>query len=161
MSARHRHPARSRPQVAVVLLLIFVLSLVGTLPIVVMLVWLGDPDLGQIGSGYLGVLLAGAMFLALGMLVSSFSGDQIVTFVVSTLLCFLFVLTGLDVVVSVLDGLFPGLDVGSALRDGFSVRPAYDAFVSGLIALPAVTYFVLFSAAFLWLNALVLERGRR
>jgi ABC-type transport system involved in multi-copper enzyme maturation permease subunit len=139
---------------------LFGFFLLGSLPIVIMLVALGEPDLGLIASGYLGLICLGALFLAFGAFLSSLSSDQITAFVTSTLLGFAFVLTGNDRVVAVLDGLFPQLSLGTRLYESFSVMPHYDAFVAGSISLAAVTYFVLLAALFLWVNALVLERSR-
>lgn len=141
-------------------LALFGFFLLGSLPIVVMLSVLGQPDLGLILSGYLGLAGLGALFLAFGSLLSALSGDQIVAFVTSALLGFAFVLSGDDRVVAVLDGLWPAAGAGTILYESFSVRPHYDAFVAGSVPLAAVAHFGLFSALFLWLNALVLERNR-
>lgn len=139
------------------LLALFLLS---SLPIVVMLEVLGNPDLGLICAGYLGVFGLGALFLAAGMLLSAIATDQIVAFVTTTLLCFFLVLSGNDKVVAVLDGLFPKLAPGTLLKDAVSVVPPYDAFVSGSVELAAVVYFAGFAAVFLWLTGVVLERNR-
>jgi len=141
-------------------LLLFGLALVGTLPIVAMLIYLGSPDLGLILSGYLGLFLMGGLFLSVGMFVSALSADQIVTFVLSALVCLLFVGTGNEWAVALLDGLIPPLSLGTALYEWFSVMPHYDAFVRGVVGLPALTYFVLLSALFLWMTAEVLETVR-
>ncbi len=141
-------------------LALFGLFLVGSLPIVFMLSALGEPDLGLIAGGYLGLLGFGAMFLALGMFLSSLSSDQIVAFITTTVVGFVFVLSGNDRVVAVLDGLFPALSLGTRLYESFSVMPHYDAFVRGVVSLPSVLYFGGLSALFLWVNATVLERHR-
>ncbi len=142
---------------ALTLLLLF---MAGSLPVVVMLCVLGDPDPGLVVSGYLGLFLLGAMFLAFGLFLSSLVQDQIVAFVTSTLLGFAFVLTGNDRVVAVLDGLWPAAGLGTLLYEGFSISPHYQAFVGGVVGLPARLYFGLSSALFLWLCALVLQRHR-
>lgn len=141
-------------------LLLYALFLVGSLPIVIMLAALGEPDLGLIAGGYLGLVGFGAMFLALGMFLSSLSSDQIVAFITTTVVGFLFVLSGNDRVVAVIDGLFPALSLGTWLYEAFSVMPHYSAFVRGVVGLPAVVYFSGLSALFLWINAIVLERHR-
>ena len=141
-------------------LLLYALFLVGSLPIVIMLAALGEPDLGLIAGGYLGLVGFGAMFLALGMFLSSLSSDQIVAFITTTLVGFLFVLSGNDRVVAVIDGLFPALSLGTWLYEAFSVMPHYSAFVRGVVGLPAVVYFSGLSALFLRINAIVLERHR-
>jgi ABC-2 type transport system permease protein len=142
---------------ALALLLLF---MAGSLPVVVMLHVLGNPDPGLIVSGYLGLFLLGAMFLAFGLFLSSLVQDQIVAFVTSTLLGFAFVLTGNERVVAVLDGLWPSAGLGTLFYESFSIAPHYAAFVSGVVSLASVLYFTLFSALFLWLCALVLRRHR-
>jgi ABC-2 type transport system permease protein len=139
---------------------LFALFLAGSLPIVIMLMALGDPDPGLIVSGYLGVLLFGSLLLALGTFLSALSSDQIVAFVTTTVAGFLFVLSGDDRVVAVLDGLFPGVDVGTRMYESFSTAPHYDAFVRGVVGLPAAVYFVGLTALFLWICSTVLERHR-
>ena len=139
---------------------LFVLFLVSSAPIVVMLVALGEPDLGEIAAGYLGLLLFGSFLLGLGTLLSALSADQIVAFVTSTLVGFAFVLTGDPRVAAVLDGLFPALGLGTLLFESISALPPYETFVRGVIELSAVTYFVLMTVAPLWISALVLERNR-
>ena len=46
----------------------YAIVLAGSLPIVLMLLFLGDPDLGRICASYLGALLLGAFFLSFGLL---------------------------------------------------------------------------------------------
>ena len=59
-----------------------------------------------------------------------------------------------------LDGLFPGLALGSFLREHVSVLAPYGEFVRGVVRLSAVLYFGLLASFFLWATALVLERDR-
>ncbi|TVQ51688.1 MAG: ABC transporter permease [Phycisphaerales bacterium] len=139
---------------------LFGLFLVGSLPIPIMLLVLGSPDLGLIISGYIGLLLLGGMFLGFGMFLSAISGDQIVAFVLSAIVGFAFVLSGQEQVVAVLDGLIPALSIGTVLYENFSVMPRYDSFVRGVIDIGSLTYFVLFIGLFLWLNVQLLERQR-
>ena len=136
------------------------LFLAATLPIPLMLGVLGAPDWGAIASGYLGLALFGALFLSFGGLCSALSRDQITAFVASALVGLLLVLLGNAHVVAVLDGLFPSLGLGTFLRDTVSVLPPYEDLVRGVVELSAVLYFVLTSAVFLLVTALVLERQR-
>jgi len=134
--------------------------LLGTTPIVVMLAWLGDPDLGLVFSGYLGALFLGALLLACGALLSSLTGDQIVAFVASVLAGFLFVFTGHPKVVAVLDGMAPELGAGSLLAESVAALPRYEGFVRGLVELSSVVWFAGLAGVFLWLNAVVVTRVR-
>ena len=139
-------------------LLFYLLVLAGTTPIAVMLFWLGDPDLGLIFSSYLGAVFLGAFFLSFGVFVSGLTQNQIVSFVLATLLGFLFVLSGHEKVVAVLDGLAPGWELGSRIYQSVSVMPHYEAFTRGVVGLDGLLYFLLMGAFFLWMNEITLKR---
>ena len=141
-------------------LVFYLIVLLGTLPIVFMLLFLGSPDLGLIFSSYLGALCLGAFFLAFGLFASGLTRDQIVAYVIAVLLGFVFVLSGHEKVVEILDGLAPAYHIGSLLYESLSIAPHYGAFTRGIIALPAVLYFSLLSIFFLWMNDLSLKRDR-
>lgn len=139
---------------------LYALFLVGSLPIVVMLMALGTPDLGLIFGGYLGLVLLGSMFLSFGMCISAITGDQIIAFVLSSVLGFFFVLTGDDRVTAVLDGMAPALSIGTVLYELVSVVPRYQSFVRGMVELSSMVYFGLMITLFLWINGLVLRQVR-
>jgi len=141
-------------------LLLLGLFVAAALPVVVMLLSLGDPDVGLLFSGLLGTLLLGAELIALGMLVSSLCNDQIVAFVSTTVLGLTLVLLGDDRVVAALDGLADASAPGTWLREHVSALPAFDSLVRGLLGVPALVHVVGACVLFLALNAWVLERKR-
>jgi len=55
---------------------------------------LGNMDLGQTVAGYVGLLLLGAAFLAVGVLASALTASQVVAFIVSFFVCFGLFLVG-------------------------------------------------------------------
>ena len=136
----------------------YALILTGSLPIVAMLVWLGEPDLGLIFCGYLGAFLLGALFLAFGQFLSSLTHNQIVAFALAALLASILVFSGDPRVVEVVDGLAPLWQPGTAISDSISCLPHYEAFVSGLIGVDHLLYFLLMSGFFLWLTQVGLRR---
>jgi ABC-2 type transport system permease protein len=136
----------------------YALILTGSLPIVAMLVWLGEPDLGLIFCGYLGAFLLGALFLAFGQFLSSLTHNQIVAFALAALLASILVFSGDPRVVEVVDGLAPLWQPGTVLADSISCLPHYEAFVSGLIGVDHLLYFLLMSGFFLWLTQVGLRR---
>lgn len=73
-------------------------SLAGTLPLVVTVAALGHPDLGAIAGAYLGALLLGAAYLAIGFFVSSLTENQIVAFILGITACFVFFIIGENIV---------------------------------------------------------------
>ena len=141
-------------------LIFYLIILAGSLPIVLMLMWLGDPDLGLIASSYMGAFLLGAFFLAFGLFVSGLTHNQIVAFVVAALMGFVFVFSGHEKVVEVLDGLTPAWQLGTWLLESLSVLPHYESLTRGVIGLDAVLYFALMSAFFIWMNEITLRRSR-
>lgn len=141
-------------------LLFYAVILVGSLPIVVMLLWLGSPDMGIILSSYVGALLLGAFFLAFGLFVSGLTQDQIVAFVLGVLLGALFVFSGHEKVVEVIDGLTPSWQAGTWLYESVSVMPHYAAFGRGVLGLGQLLYFGLMSGFFVWMNEIALRRSK-
>ena len=141
-------------------LLFYLIVLAGSLPIVAMLFYLGEPDPGLIIGSYVGSLLLGALFLAFGLFVSALTRDQIVAFVLAALLGFILVFSGHSKVVEVLDGLVPEMGVGTLLHDSISIVPHYTAFSKGIIGLGHTTYFFLISILFIWMNEISLKRNR-
>jgi ABC-2 type transport system permease protein len=67
-----------------------------TFPIIITVNYLGSPDNGAILSGYIGSFLVCCTFIAITMLVSAFTRDQVVCLIVSVALCTLMVLCGYD-----------------------------------------------------------------
>jgi ABC-type transport system involved in multi-copper enzyme maturation permease subunit len=136
----------------------FAIALACTFTIPLSLMWIGDPDLGAIACGYVGSLLLGGLFLAVGIFVSGLFKDQITAFVLTLLACSLFVLAGTPFFVAILDGWIGGL--GSFLSQAFAISARFEGIQRGVLGGSDVLFFVSFSAVFLVLNALSLE-GRK
>ena len=131
-------------------LVFFAFTLAATITIPVMLAWLGEPDLGTIVSGYVGTLLLGAFFLAIGIFFSGFFRDQIIAFVVTLLACFLVFLLGTQFIASYMDDAVDGL--GSTLSQLVGMIDHYTAFTRGVIEAADILYFVAWTTLFLVLN---------
>lgn len=138
----------------------YLIVLAGSLPIVAMLVTLGDPDLGLILSAYAGAVLLGAFFLSFGIFASGLTGDQISAFILAAMLGCLFTLSGHEKTVEVLDGLAPGAQLGSWIRDSISVMPRYASFRKGVLSAADAFYFLAMIAFFLGMNDLTLRRSK-
>ena len=137
----------------------YVITLAATFTVPVMLFSLGNPDKGVIFSGYLGTLLMGCCFLALGILFSGFFKDQIVAFVITLLTCFVFFLLGTDFIASYIDGRISGL--GSLLSDIFGVFTHYQPLIRGVIDVADVLFFVVWAGLFLTLNVIYIDGRNR
>jgi ABC-2 type transport system permease protein len=131
----------------VFLLLSLALSFV--VPIVVAA--LGDPDPGQIIGGYLGSVLIGAAFLAIGLFISSLTENQIVAFILSVVGIFgLFILGEDFVLFGVPDRLVP---VFSFL----GLAGHYDSVSRGVVDSRDIVYYLSVIGFFLYLNVKSIE----
>lgn len=134
--------------------------LAGSFPIVIMLYTLGTPNLGVIIASYVGSLLLGGFFLSLGCFLSGLSREQIVSYVLTTFVGSIFVVTGIPQVVDVIDGLVPSLQIGTWLYESISVMPHYESFCRGVIGVGDVLYFSLMVGFFLVMNEMTLKLSR-
>jgi ABC-2 type transport system permease protein len=141
-------------------LALYAVTLVCTFPLVVMVNALGNPDNGAILSGYVGLFLLGACFLAVGIFTSGLMRDQFPAFILGMLACFVMLILGTDFVASVIDGWFDQINLGSTLQQYLGMFNHYDPMLRGVLALGDVVYFLALTLLFLALNALWLE-GRK
>jgi ABC-type transport system involved in multi-copper enzyme maturation permease subunit len=84
---------------------VYTVGLVFSLANVAMLAYLGDPDTGLMFSTYLGYWLMGALFVAVGMVGSMFTGNTTVAFILGALGCAGLVVAGMAPWASALVGL--------------------------------------------------------
>lgn len=66
---------------------VWLIAIALTFPIWLTVNWLGAPDNLQIFSGYIGAFLLACTFLAITLLVSAFTRDQVVCLIVSSAIC--------------------------------------------------------------------------
>jgi len=117
-----------------------------------LLIVLGDPDLGPIGTSYLGLFLMGCASLAVGVFASSLTSNQIVSAVLAAgiLLGLWFLGTAAD--------LAPG-PLGEALA-AVSLSYHFPGFVRGVVDTRAVVYYLSITALFLYLATRSVETAR-
>lgn len=133
------------------------LALLLTFPMPLTVAYLGDPDWGPICTGYLGALLMGGAYLAVCSLCSSLTKNQVISFVISILICFILVVLGWNAFSDILFSLGLPVNVVDALAN-FSFISHFDAMQKGIIAMGDVTFFVSLIAACLVMNVYTLER---
>ena len=69
-------------------------SLFFTFPIVLTVMYLGDPDIGAILCAYLGSFLMAGAFLSVGIMTSSLTRSQVISFILAVVICLFFILAG-------------------------------------------------------------------
>jgi ABC-2 type transport system permease protein len=132
--------------------LLLSLALTFVLPIVTGA--LGRPDAGQIFGGYLGSVLMGAAYLAIGLFVSSLTENQIVAFIVSVVSVFALFVLGEDFVLFGLpDRLVP-------IFTYLSLGGHFDSIARGVVDTRDVVYYLSVIGFFLYLNVKSVEARR-
>jgi ABC-2 type transport system permease protein len=84
------------------------LALLLTFPMIMTVAALGDPDGGVITCAYLGSFLMAGGFLAISSMTSSLTRNQVVSFIIAVVICFLLILAGWPPVTNVLTNLNEG-----------------------------------------------------
>jgi ABC-2 type transport system permease protein len=112
---------------------------------------LGALDWGPVIGGYLATLFLAAAYAAIGLFISARSANQIVSLIVTALVCGFFYLLGSDV----LTGLF-GNRAAEFLKL-LGVGSRFDAITRGVIDLRDIYFYLSLVAVFLALNVLSLE----
>jgi ABC-2 type transport system permease protein len=67
---------------------LLVAALVFTLPYAITILVLGKPDAGMLVTGYVGLVLMGASYLAVGVFASTVSKNQVVSFIIAFMIIF-------------------------------------------------------------------------
>ncbi|MBN1983550.1 MAG: ABC transporter permease subunit [Chitinivibrionales bacterium] len=127
------------------------ISLLLSLTVPITIAILGNPDFGPIWGGYMGSLLLGAAYLAIGLWISSLSENQIVAFIISSVLTFLLVIVGNPFVTM----LAPNWLVPALTYLGISNH--FESIGRGVIDSRDIIYYLSIIGFFLFLNVRSLE----
>ncbi len=130
---------------------IYTVSLLFSLSHLVVLWYLGRPDLGVVASTYLGYFLAGAALIGVGLVGSAVTGNLTLAFIVSALLC------GGVLSLGGVATLLPGT-ILERLAGAVSFQQRFEDFGRGVITLENVGYFVAVAAIALWANTFIINR---
>jgi ABC-2 type transport system permease protein len=131
------------------------IALVLTFPLWLTVNYLGNPDNGAILAGYVGSFLLAGGFLAIGACVSAATRNQVVAFILTVVICFLFLLSGHPGVLAGFSAWAPDFLVDAIASLSFLTH--FDAISKGVIDLRDLIYFGLVIAFFLAANAIILD----
>jgi len=124
-------------------------ALVLTFPLVLTVVYLGNPDLGAVFCAYLGSFLMAGAYLAVGSMTSATTRNQVISFILSVVICLFLVLAGWPPVTDALSGWAPRWLV--EVVAGFSFMTRFLSIQRGVLDLRDLVYF--FSLIFFMLFA--------
>jgi ABC-2 type transport system permease protein len=131
------------------------ISLALTFPLWITVNYLGDPDNGVILASYIGGLLMAGGFLAIGSFISAISKNQVISFVVSVVVCLLFVLAGFPLVINFLRSWAPEFVTQTVASFGFLTN--FISISRGVIDARNIVFFVSLIVCFLLANAIVVD----
>ncbi len=134
------------------------LALALTFPMVITTYYLGSPDGGVIVTGYFGSFLMAGAYLAISSFTSSLTKNQVISFILSFLICLILVLLGWGVLTRTLVEFFPIWMSDLITRFSFTIH--FNGLRRGIIDLRDVVYFVSIIAVMLYANVLVLDNNR-
>lgn len=134
------------------------IALALTFPLWITVNYLGEPDNGVIIASYLGSWLMAGAFLAVAALVSVFTRNQVIAFIVAAIVSFVLVMLGSDLVLSSLQGWMP--DAALQWLSSMSFINHFGRLTRGVLEAGTVFFFASLIVLCLWLNAQVLEWKR-
>ena len=125
------------------------IALALTFPMWLTVSYLGDPDHGVILAGYIGSFLMAGGYLAVGACLSAATRNQVIAFVLSVVISFLFTVSGLPIVIDFFSGWAPHAVVATV--SSFSFLTHFEAITEGVIDVRDLVFF--FSLIGVWLIA--------
>jgi len=139
-------------------LLLVVLSLLPTLIYFITVYWLGFPigniDTGATWGSYIGLILLGSAFVAIGLFCSAITDKQVLAFVLSVFIC-LFLYIGFEMLYSL--ELFGKIDL-FIQRIGMNAH--YISLSRGVVDTRDVIYFLSVIALFILLTKIMIEKRK-
>ncbi len=139
-------------------LTLVLLAIVPTLTYVVLVWQLGSPegnlDTGATAGSYIGLLLLGAVYMAVSIFASSLTDNQIVAFVIGVVLCFIFY-TGFDQAAQI-----PVFQSSASAISMWGIESHYASISRGVIDSRDLVYFISISAMFVLLTSIIIDRRK-
>jgi ABC-2 type transport system permease protein len=129
-----------------------------TFPIWITVNYLGHPDNGVILASYIGSFLMAGGYMAIGACISATTNNQVIAFVVSVVVCFLFTISGAPLVLDFFRAWAPFALTGAI--SSFSFLTHFQAITNGVIDLRDLIFFFSLMALFLAANIVIVDLKR-
>jgi ABC-2 type transport system permease protein len=139
--------------------LFLLLALALTFPIWMTVNFLGNPDNGVIFAGYLGSFLMAGAYLAISCMTSAMTRNQVVSFIVSVVICLLLILAGWPPVTKLVDQLSEGSRLTETVA-AFSVMTHFEGFQRGVLDSRDVIFFAALIAFSLFTTSVIIRNHR-
>jgi ABC-2 type transport system permease protein len=134
------------------------IALALTFPMWLTVNYLGPPDNGVILTGYIGSWLMAGSMLAISAAVSALTKNQVIAFVAAAATCFLFLMSGLEMVQSFFQTWAPEFLVEAVAR--LSLLTSFDAIAQGVVDARDLILFASLIATSLLINVILVELNK-
>jgi len=131
------------------------IALALTFPVWITINYLGNADNAVILLSYLGSFLMAGAYLAVGACVSAFTRNQVIAFVISFVICLIFILMGFPMVLDVFQGWAPQALISAI--SSMSFLGHFESITRGVIDLRDLIFFISFIGAWLLANGIAVE----
>jgi ABC-2 type transport system permease protein len=132
------------------------LAILLSFPMAATIGYLGSPDWGVVCSSYAGAVLMAGGYLGVCSLTSALTKNQVISFIVSLLVCAVLVFLGYSGFTSFLESIVP-VGVADAVSN-FSFITHFSPMVRGIVDAKDVVFFLSLIGLTLFLNVVALER---
>ena len=130
-----------------------------TVPMWITVNYLGTPDNTVIVAAYIGSFLMAGGFLAIGACISALTRSQVIAFVVSVVICFLFLLSGFPLVLDFFQGWAPSFLIDAIASLSFLTH--FDSIQKGVIDLRDIVYFAVLITFWLYATVVILDARKQ
>ncbi len=133
-------------------------ALAGTFPMVITVIYLGNPDLGVVFMGYLASLLMGGALLAIGSFFSALTKNQVISFILTVCTSFLLVMAGSPPILEFISTFSPQyiLDIFESL----SVLNQFDSIERGVFSLSNLWFFAVMITCWVYGSVILLNENK-
>ena len=116
---------------------------------------LGSPDNGVIFASYIGSFLMSGALISLVSCISASTKSQVIAFILSVSISFIFLMAGLDIILSVFKSWAPAIIIN--IISSLSILSNFQQITKGVIDLRELIFFISMILGFLFVNKYLIE----
>jgi ABC-2 type transport system permease protein len=135
------------------------LALACTFPVVMTVNYLGNPDNGVIFGAYVGSLLLAGAYLAISCMTSALTRNQVISFILSVVICLFLILAGWPPVTRLLDQITEDPRLVEIVAS-FSVMTHFEGFQRGVIDTRDLVFFLAVIVFCLFSTSVIIRNHR-
>jgi ABC-2 type transport system permease protein len=134
------------------------LALILTFPMWLTVNMLGQPDNGVILASYLGSFFMAGAYLAVASCISALTKNQVIAFIVAATVCFLLVMSGLELVQNLFRAWAPASLITAI--GSLSFLSHYENITRGIFDLPAFVFYASLIVFALFANKIIIDQRK-